>query len=234
MKVEDIRKQLQRLGNKEKLRVLQSFFKAGPGEYGEGDVFLGIKVPELRKLAKEHQAIKTIEVKQLLESPIHEERLLALLILIRKYLKGDENEQRRIYELYLKNTQFVNNWDLVDASAEHIVGAFLRDKTKKPLYNLAKSKNLWERRISIMSTFHFIKHNEFSEALKISRILLSDEEDLIHKAVGWMLREVGKRHLPSEEKFLTEHYREMPRTMFRYAIERFPEPKRQRYLKGKI
>lgn len=134
----------------------------------------------------------------------------------------------------MKNTQFVNNWDLVDTSAEHIIGAFLRDKSKKPIYRLAKSKNLWERRISIMSTFHFIKHNEFSETLKISKILLCDEEDLIHKAVGWMLREVGKRHLPSEEKFFRKHHRDMPRTMLRYAIERFPEPKRQRYLKERV
>jgi len=234
MSLEDIRKQLQKLGSKEKARVLQRFFKTGPGEYGEGDVFLGIRVPELRKLVRENQAIKMAEIKQLLRSSIHEERLLALLILVRKYLKGIKTEQKSIYELYLKNTQFVNNWDLVDASAEHIVGAFLKDKNKNPLYHLAKSKNLWERRISIMSTFHFIKHSEFSETMKISKILLSDEGDLIHKAVGWMLREVGKRDLASEEEFLKEHHKAMPRTMLRYAIEKFPESKRKKYLEGKI
>ena len=157
-----------------------------------------------------------------------------MYILIHKSSKGNDPTKKSIYELYLKNTRFVNNWDLVDASAEHIVGAFLMDKSKKPLYRLAKSKNLWERRISIMSTFYFIKRNEFSETLKIAKMLISDKEDLVHKAVGWMLREVGKRHLETEEKFLEDHYKKMPRTMLRYAIERFPEPKRQRYLKGKI
>ena len=234
MTVHEIRTKLEKLGNKQKAKVLQGFFKTGPGEYGEGDVFLGIRVPELRKLAKDYQDITAKEAEQLLKSSIHEERLLALLILVRSYSKGDESAKKSIYELYLKNTQSVNNWDLVDGSAEHIVGAFLMDKSKKPLYRLAKSKNLWERRISIMSTFHFIKRDEFSETVKISGMLISDEEDLIHKAVGWMLREVGKRHLQTEEKFLRNHYQEMPRTMLRYAIERFPEPKRQRYLKGKI
>ena len=195
---------------------------------------MGIKVPELRKLAKEYQDLTTKEIKQLLKSPTHEERLLALLILVRTYSKGNETTKKGIYELYLKNTKFINNWDLVDGSAEYIVGDFLMDKSKKPLYSLAKSSDLWERRISIMSTFHFIKRHEFSQTLKISKILLSDEEHLIHKAVGWMLREVGKRHLPTEEKCLREHYKKMPRTMLRYAIERFPESKRQRYLRGSM
>jgi 3-methyladenine DNA glycosylase AlkD len=218
----------------EKAQVLQRFFKTGPGEYGEGDVFLGIKVPELRKLAKEYEGIALKEAKQLLRSSIHEQRLLALLILIRKFSKGGVGARERIYELYLRNTQYINNWDLVDVSAEHVVGAYLMERNKEQLYRLAKSASLWERRISILSTFHYVKHNEFSETLKISKMLLSDEEDLIHKAVGWMLREVGKRHLPTEEKFLRAHYKIMPRTMLRYATERFPEPKRQRYLKGKI
>ena len=234
MTVHEIRTKLRKLGNKQRARVSQGFFKTGPGEYGEGDVFFGIKVPELRKLAKEYQDIATKEIKQLLKSSIHEERLLALLILVLTYSKGDETAKKRIYELYLKNTKFINNWDLVDGSAEYIVGDFLMDKSKKLLYNLAKSSELWERRIAIMSTFHFIKRNEFSETLKISKMLLSDEEDLIHKAVGWMLREVGKRDLQTEEKFLREHYKKMPRTMLRYAIERFPESKRRRYLKGNI
>ena len=234
MTIQEIQRKLHNLGNEEKAKILQGFFKTGPGQYGEGDVFLGIKVPELRKLAKEYQDISTKEVRQLLKSSIHEERLLALLILVRTYSKGNEATKKRIYYLYMKNTQFVNNWDLVDGSAEHIVGAFLMDKSKKPLYRFVKSEDLWERRISIMSTFHFIKQGEFSETLKISKILLTDGEDLIHKAVGWMLREIGKRHMLTEERFLREHYRKMPRTMLRYAIEKFPEPKRQRYLKGKV
>lgn len=234
MSVQDIRKRLEALGNKERAQISQGFFKTGPGEYGEGDVFLGIKVPELRKLAKEYQGITVREAKQLLRSSIHEERLLALLIFIRAFSKGDEKTKKSIYELYLKNTEFINNWDLVDASAEHIVGAYLKEKSKEPLYHLARSRSLWERRISIMATFHFIKQKAFSETLKISKMLVSDEEDLIHKAVGWMLREVGKRHMPTEENFLKEHYKKMPRTMLRYAIEKFPESKRQRYLKGKI
>jgi 3-methyladenine DNA glycosylase AlkD len=234
MLVQNIQRKLQELGRREKAKVSQRFFKTGPGEYGEGDVFIGVKVPELRKLAKEYQKITVKEVKQLLRSAIHEERLLALFILVRKYSKGNEAEKKRIYELYLKNTQFINSWDLVDSSAHHIIGAFLVDKSKEPLYSLAKSMNLWERRISIISTFYFIKHDKYTETLKISEILLTDEQDLIHKAVGWMLREIGKRHMPTEEKFLRKHYKRMPRTMLRYAIEKFPEDKRQRYLKGKI
>ncbi|MDB9822442.1 DNA alkylation repair protein [Deltaproteobacteria bacterium] len=234
MSVHEIRTSLEKLGDKQKANILLRFFKTGPGEYGEGDIFLGIRVPDLRKIAKEYQDITTREVKQLLRSAVHEERLLALFILVHNYSRGDEFVKKSIYDLYLMNTQFVNNWDLVDGSAEHIVGAFLMDKSREQLYRLAESKSLWERRISIMSTFHFIKHNEFSETLKISKMLISDTEDLIHKAVGWMLREIGKRHLKTEENFLRDHYKKMPRTMLRYAIERFPETKRQRYLKGKI
>jgi len=234
MIVPEIRARLQKLGTKERAKVSRRFFKTGPGEYGEGDIFIGVTVPELRRLAREYQAITLTETTRLLRSAIHEERLLALLILCRTYARGDGHDQKRIYELYLKNTRHVNNWDLVDASAEHIVGAFLLNKGKKPLYVLARSNDLWERRIAIMATFHFIKRKAFAETFKIARILLSDTEDLIHKAVGWMLREVGKRSLLSEERFLQEHYKKMPRTMLRYAIERFPESKRQRYLKGEI
>jgi 3-methyladenine DNA glycosylase AlkD len=232
--VPEIKARLQRIGTKKRAKVSQRFFKTGPGEYGEGDIFVGVTVPELRRLAREYQGITLAETTRLLRSTIHEERLLALLILCRAYARGDGHARKRIYELYLKNTRYVNNWDLVDASAEHIVGAFLMYKNKKPLYVLARSKDLWERRIAIMATFHFIKRNEFAETLKIARMLLSDIEDLIHKAVGWMLREVGKRHPQTEERFLKEHYKRMPRTMLRYAIERFPEAKRQRYLKGEI
>jgi len=234
MTIQEIRTRLRKLGNKQRAANSRWFFKTGPGEYGEGDCFLGIRVPELRKLAKEYQDITLAEATQLLQSSIHEERFLALLILVNAFSKGDERFKEKIYHLYLGNTQYINNWDLVDTSADHIVGAFLMERGKKPLYALAQSGDLWERRIAIMSTFHFIKGGEFTETLKIAHMLLSDKEDLIHKAVGWMLREVGKRHLDSEERFLREHYKQMPRTMLRYAIEKFPEPKRQRYLKGKV
>lgn len=234
MTLNDIKTRLRKLGDKERAKVLQRFFKTGPGEYAEGDVFLGIRVPELRKLAKEYQDINLKVVQQLLKSSLHEERLLSLLMLVQSYAKGNEALRERIYKLYLKHTQFINNWDLVDVSAEHVVGHFLMERSKAPLYSLAKSDVLWQRRISIISTFHFIKRHEFAETLKIAKMLISDEEDLIHKAVGWMLREVGKRDLQAEEGFLKQHYKKMPRTMLRYSIERFPEPKRQRYLKGKI
>jgi len=229
-----IKKRLKQLANKEKAEVLQRFFKTGPGEYGEGDVFIGVKVPDLRKVAKDFQDIATEDVIALLESAIHEERLLALLILVRKYVKGNETAKKRIYRLYLKKTKFINNWNLVDVTAHHIVGDYLMDKNKAPLYRLAKSEDLWERRIAILATFYFIKHGKYEETLKIAKILLTDKEDLIHKAVGWMLREIGKRDMIFEEMFLKQHYKEMPRTMLRYAIEKFPEPKRQKYLKGKI
>lgn len=232
MVIRDIRKKLQQLGSEEKAKVLQRFFKTGPGEYGEGDVFIGVRVPNLRKLVKEYQDITIKEVMQLLKSSIHEERLFALLILVSKYSKGNETLKKRIYELYLQNTKFINSWDLVDGSAQHIVGAFLMDKSKEPIYRLAKSNSLWERRIAILSTFHFIKHDNYSETLKISKILLTDEQDLIHKAVGWMLREIGKRHISTEEMFLKKYYKRMPRTMLRYAIEKFPESKRKKYLRG--
>jgi len=230
--IRDIRKKLQQLESEERAKVLQRFFKTGPGEYSEGDVFIGVRVPDLRKLVKEYQDITIKEVMQLLKSSIHEERLFALLILVSKYSKGNETVKKKIYELYLQNTKFINSWDLVDGSAQHIVGAFLMDKSKEPIYRLAKSNSLWERRIAILSTFHFIKHDNYSETLKISKILLTDEQDLIHKAVGWMLREIGKRHISTEEIFLKKYYKRMPRTMLRYAIEKFPESKRKKYLRG--
>jgi 3-methyladenine DNA glycosylase AlkD len=234
MTVKEIQSRLRKLGNKQRAENSQRYFKTGPGEYGEGDFFLGIAVPELRKLAKEYQTLTLTEATQLLRSPIHEERLLALFILVRAFVKGDERLKEQIYHLYLNNTRYINNWDLVDSSASYIVGAFLMTKDKKPLYDLAKSKNLWKRRIAIIATFYFIKEGEFTEAIKIARMLLSDTEDLIHKAVGWTLREVGKHNLKAEEQFLKAHYKKMPRTMLRYAIEKFPEAKRQRYLKGTV
>ena len=234
MTAQDIQKRLKKLGNKERAAISQRFFKTGPGEYGEGDVFIGIRVPVLRALVKEYADLSVVQILILLRSHIHEERLLALLLLVDSFSQGDEAARTSIFELYLKHTEFINNWDLVDSSAAQIVGAYLMDKSKAVLYRLAESANLWERRIAIMSTFHFVKHHEFSETLKIAKILLFDRQDLIHKATGWMLREIGKRHLKTEERFLKVHYKKMPRTMLRYAIEKFPEQKRQRYLKGRM
>jgi 3-methyladenine DNA glycosylase AlkD len=234
MTAKDIQIKLRGLEDRQKGRFLQKFFKTGRGEYGEGDLFLGIRVPEVRKLAKRCQGLPLPEALELLKSSFHEERLLALLILAGAYPRADEPAKRAIYEIYLENVKSINNWDLVDISAPSIVGAHLFAKSKQPLYQLAKSKNLWKRRIAVMATFYFIRHNRFSATLKISRMLLSDGEDLIHKAVGWMLREVGKRDPQAEEDFLRMHYQRMPRTMLRYAIERFPEAKRRMFLEGKI
>jgi len=232
--VNEIKKRLRKLGNKERAEVSRRYFKTGPGEYGEGDIFLGIPVPELRKLAKTYRHLTLKDTTKFLQSPIHEERLLALLILIHIFSAGDESIKKEIFDLYLNNTRYINNWDLVDASAPYIVGAYLVHKSKKALYRLAKSEDLWERRIAIMSTFKFIRQAEFSETLKIAEILIADKEDLIHKAVGWMLREVGKRNVQIEEQFLRLYYKNMPRTMLRYAVEKFPQAKRQLYLAGII
>jgi 3-methyladenine DNA glycosylase AlkD len=234
MSTRTIRARLRELADAETARFLQGFFKTGPGQYGAGDRFLGIKVPALRALAREHQDLAPRGVETLLQSPWHEKRLLALLILVRAFSRGDEASRQQVYELYVKNLHHVNNWDLVDGSAEHIIGPFLRERSREFLYRLAASNVVWERRIAIQSTFHFIRHHDFADTLRLAALLLSDREDLIHKAVGWMLREVGKRDLAAEEGFLLAHYRRMPRTMLRYAIERFPEDRRQGYLKGEI
>jgi 3-methyladenine DNA glycosylase AlkD len=226
-----IQKELAKLADHQRALSSQRFFKTGPGEYGEGDRFRGIRVPVLRGLARQYRSIPLPEAAELLSSPFHEDRLLALFLFINLYVRGDEGARAKIYSLYLRNTGFINNWDLVDASAEHIVGAFLRERDRQPLYHLAKSSTLWERRIAIMATFHFIKRGEFDETLRLARMLLTDREDLIHKAVGWMLREVGKRDPRTAKVFLRDHYRGMPRVMLRYAIERYPEAERQRYLK---
>jgi 3-methyladenine DNA glycosylase AlkD len=232
MTAQDIKKRLRQFASAEKATLLQGFFKTGPGQYGEGDVFIGVMVPNIRKVAKEFQDAPIAEIVKLLRSSVHEERLLALLMLVNGFAKGDDAVKKKIFGLYLKNTRFINNWDLVDLSAPNIVGAYLSDKKRKPLYDLARSRDLWKRRIAILATFAFIKQNDHADALGIAKILLHDTHDLIHKAVGWMLREMGKRDLPAEERFLKQHYRTMPRTMLRYAIERFPEVKRMKYLKG--
>jgi 3-methyladenine DNA glycosylase AlkD len=232
MNAEEISKRLQKMGNKEDARFLQGFFKTGVGQYGEGDIFLGIRVPALRKLAKEHKALPLKEVLLLLRSPYHEVRLFALILFVNTFAKSDETIQKKIYNLYVANTRYINNWDLVDISAPNIVGAFLMERSRKPLYQLAKSKSLWERRMATLATFYFIKNNQFADALKIARILLQDKEDLIHKAAGWMLREIGKRDIACAESFLQKHCQVMPRTMLRYAIERFTPSKRRKYMDG--
>jgi 3-methyladenine DNA glycosylase AlkD len=229
-----VRAKLRKLSSRKDAEILRRFFKTGPGEYGEGDVFIGVRVPRIRQLVKEHHDLPMNDVRLLLKSAIHEERLLALLILVRRYAQGSESEQKRVYELYTRNTRYINNWDLIDLTAEHIVGAYLCDRSKAPLLRLARSADLWERRIAVLATFHYIKRGRFNETLKVAGMLLGDDHDLIHKAVGWMLREVGKRDSAVEETFLRKHYRTMPRTMLRYAIEKFPEAKRQKYLQGKI
>jgi|SRR3989344_4971286 len=231
--LQSLKEELKTLENKEKAKIFQRFFKTGKGQYGEGDIFLGITVPESRALAKKYSNFALEEIKILLESRIHEKRLIALLILVNNYQKNKE-KQEEIYNFYLSNTKRINSWDLVDLTADKIIGNYLFDKPKDILFELAKSNNLWERRISIISTFNFIKNNQFQETLKISHILLNDKHDLIHKAVGWMLREIGKRNQSIEEEFLKNNYKSMPRTMLRYAIEKFPEDKRLVYLKGNI
>jgi 3-methyladenine DNA glycosylase AlkD len=228
-----IMSKLKELGDRDIAAHSQRFFKTGKGEYGEGDRFLGIRVPTIRKCVNEYKEISLKDTLKLLQSPFHEARQLALLILVAKYSSANmETEQEAIYQSYLKFTKFINNWDLVDCSAEHIVGKHLLLKDRKPIYRLARSPSLWERRISVMSTFHFIKKEDFSDTLAIAEFLLNDKEDLIHKAVGWMLREVGKRNWSAEEEFLEKYYKEMPRTMLRYAIEKLPESERLLYLHG--
>lgn len=234
MSIKSLRKILRKHSNPEQAKIYLRFFKTGKGEYGEGNKFVGVKVPVSRKIAKQFKDLSLAEIQALLNSKIHEERLIALFILIEQFRKADEALKKFIYNFYLKNLERVNNWDLVDLSAEKIIGAFLLNGDHKILFKLAKSENLWERRIAIMSTFHFIKSFDYNTTLDISDILLKNEHDLIHKAVGWMLREIGNRDLRVEEDYLNKHYKNMPRTMLRYAIEKFPENKRQAYLKGKI
>jgi len=212
----------------------QRFFKTARGEYGYGDKFLGIRVPVIRLSVKKYAATPLSVTKILLQSEYHEIRLFALLLLVQQFSKGSPDEQKRIYSIYLNKTRYINNWDLVDSSAHYIIGSYLEDKDKSILYELSKSSSLWERRIAIMATFYFIKKNQFIDTLQISKQLLSDREDLIHKAVGWMLREIGKRNLATETGFLKSHYKTMPRTMLRYAIEKFSKEERQKYLKGVI
>jgi 3-methyladenine DNA glycosylase AlkD len=234
MSLKDIRKKIESEKNPKQAVILQRFFKTGKGEYGEGDVFYGIKVPVQRTIAKMFNDLSLDDLKELIHSKIHEERLIAAFILIDQYKKGDEKKKKTVFDFYLRNRKGINNWDLVDLSAPKIVGEHLLNKEKDLLYKFARSKDLWEKRIAILSTHTFIREHFFEDTLNISEILLNDKHDLIHKAVGWMLREVGNRDMETEEEFLRKHYKTMPRTMLRYAIEKFPEQKRKAYLKGKI
>ena len=234
MSLTEIRKEISKQKNPTQAVNLQRFFKTGKGQYGEGDIFYGIKVPEQRMIAKQFKNLALDDLKTLILSKVHEERLIAAFILVDQFKSGDEKKKKIIFNFYIKNRKGINNWDLVDLSAPKIVGAYLIDKEKDLLYKFAHSKDLWEKRISIISTQAFIREHFFEDTLKISEILLNDKHDLIHKAVGWMLREVGNRDMETEEEFLRRHYKKMPRTMLRYAIEKFPEQKRVAYLRGKI
>lgn len=260
-----LQSELKKLENPQKAKNFQRFFKTGPGEYAEGDIFLGIPVPETRKIVKQFTNLQLTELALSLKSKYHEERLAALLILIHQFktsrlaeqkkikkanldgiqesklrikildeAKKDRKKQMQIFQFYLSHTKYINNWDLVDLSAPLIVGEFLFNDEKSILIQLAKSPLIWERRIAMLACLAFIKKKKFGDSLSIAEILMNDEHDLMHKAVGWMLREIGKRNISILETFLQEHYKQMPRTMLRYAIEKFPEEKRQAYLKGEI
>ena len=228
--LQDIKKELQHLANKETAKHSQRFFKTGKGEYGEGDIFLGIRVPILRKLAKKHPHLSLPNIQSLLKSKFHEQRLLAVIMLVNQYKLADKQKQKEIFTLYTNNTKYINNWDLVDISAANIVGAYLSDKNKKLLYDFSASDDLWQRRIAVISTYYFIRNNDFTDCLNIAERLLNDPHDLIHKAVGWMLREIGKKNQPTEEAFLDKYAYRMPRTMLRYALEKFPANLKKSYM----
>jgi 3-methyladenine DNA glycosylase AlkD len=230
MMLDQIKRDLLQISDPNHAKRLAGFFKTGKGQYGEGDLFLGIPVPKQRRIAKKYLNLGLNDVQELLKSKIHEHRFTALVILVSKYQKATESNKHEIFSFLLQNIDRINNWDLVDLSAPRIIGDYLVDKDRSILHKLAKSNSLWERRISILATFKFIANNDFEDALKISELLLDDKHDLIHKAVGWALREIGKRDQELEEKFLNKHAAQMPRTMLRYAIEKFDEKNRKFYL----
>lgn len=232
MKFREAHAAMMALANPEKAALLQRFFKTGRGEYAEGDRFLGIMVPAVRRVAREMRQLGLEEVERLLGSPYNEERLLALLLMVRRYERATPEEQTAIYRCYLRNRRRVNNWNLVDLSAPNIVGKHLLHRSRAPLYRLGRSRSVWDRRIAVLATFWFIRERDFRDSLELARRLLTDKHDLMHKACGWMLREIGKRDQAVLERFLREHCRTMPRTMLRYAIERFPHAQRRAYLAG--
>jgi len=230
MKLLQLQQELKRATNPKQAKLLQRFFKTGLGEYGHGDIFLGIMVPAQRKIVQKYIDLSFSEIQKLLNSKIHEHRFCALVILVSKYKKANEAEKKRIFDFYIKNSKKINNWDLVDVSAPKIVGEYLLSRNKTILYKLVRSKNLWQKRIAVLATFWFIRENKFEDSLKISEILLKDKHDLLHKAVGWMLREIGKRNKQVLENFLKKHAHKMPRVMLRYAIEKFPKKERTYFL----
>ena len=225
-----VNRDLAKLGTPARAKAAAWYFKTGKGHYGYGDIFLGVTVPEQRKLAKRYRDLPLGEISALMGNPTHECRLTALFILVGQFERADAEGKARVARFYLQRRKRVNNWDLVDSSAPRILGRHLLDKERTILYKLARSENLWERRIAVIATFAFIRENEYRDALNLAKLLLKDRHDLIHKAVGWMLREVGKKKMSAEETFLKKYATEMPRTMLRYAIERFPEKKRQAFL----
>jgi 3-methyladenine DNA glycosylase AlkD len=229
-KAESIKKELKKIADKDKAKHLAGFFKTGKGQYGEGDIFIGISVPDQRNIAKQFRDTGLTEIEKLLDDPIHEYRLTALLILIQKYTKSDENDKKKIAEFYLSKTQRINNWDLVDLSAHQIIGNYYFSRNRDILYKLVKSSNLWEQRIAVISTYYFLKRNDFKEILAFSEMLLEHKHDLIHKATGWMLREAGKMDILTLKKFLDMHHKKMPRTMLRYAIEKLDETDRLKHM----
>lgn len=227
-----LQSQLRALASRSDAASAQRFFKTAPGEYGAGDQFIGIRVPVLRKLAKEFHSLRLRELAELLHSHIHEERLLALIILVNSYERADEAGRAEIYAFYLDHLNRVNNWDLVDSSAPYIVGPQLAERSRTILFRLARAKNLWHRRVAMLAAFHFIRQNDFADALRLAELLRDDEHDLMHKAVGWMLREIGKRDVAVLKKFLQQHAARMPRTMLRYAIEKFSLRERREWLQA--
>lgn len=224
--------ELKSYSNPAKAEHSKRFFKSGPGEYGEGDKFLGITVPNQRKVARKFKNMELNEVQKLLQNEYHEARLTAVMLLVYKIEKANEHVFEEVVQFYLKNLRYVNNWDIVDSSCHQILGRFLFNKERDLLYELAQSEDIWKKRIAIITCYYFIKRDDFKDALKIAEILLNDDHDLIHKAVGWMLREIGNRNLDAETQFLDQYFKNMPRTMLRYAIEKFDEPLRKHYLHG--
>jgi len=225
-----IKKELKKIADKDKAAQLSRFFKTGVGQYGEGDIFIGITVPDQRKIAKLFPGTDLPEICKLLDDPIHECRLTALLILIEKYQKSDDSDKQEIVKFYLSKTSRINNWDLVDLSSHQIIGNYHFSRDRKILYQLVKSSNLWEQRIAVVSTYYFIKKNDFNEIISFSEMLLYHKHDLIHKATGWMLREAGKMNLSILIEFLDKYHKVMPRTMLRYAIEKLDESDRKKYM----
>ncbi len=235
MSVQALQSQLLAVSDPVRAAKQQKFFKTGKGEYAEGDSFLGIPVPIQRKIARDFAGLSLENLHSLLAEDIHEYRLTAIFILVDLYKRNkDESQRREIVDFYLQHLDRINNWDLVDSSAHKILGPYFFDKDKDILFNLARTDHLWSQRVAVISTFYFISKNKYADSLVIAELLLQHEHDLIHKAVGWMLREVGKRSMDTERKFLDAFYKDMPRTMLRYAIEKFPEALRQQYLKGTV